>query len=457
MPTTAPMHPTKKWQPAHGRPGIGKLRSQLLFLAWRNIWRNRLRTVLTLSAMGVGLVMMILVSALNEGVMRKFMGYATDLQLGHLQMHRQLYLDDQDLYALIPWELIAHLRQRTGLAIAPRVYAAGLAGSGELATGVILKGIDPELEAGVTRLPGHVKTGVFRLDLWRRERDAPGGEDYLPPIHNVVIGNRLAKTLRVGLGGELVLITQAGDGSIGNGLFRVAGVLKPVEPGFDRTGVLLSLPAWQSLMALDQGAHELAVALPDARKTHEAQTALAAAVNSWPGSLDQDDGGPVRVRRWDQINKALAQILALSNVSMSILMGIIFGVAALGMLNTVLMAVHERRREFGMLLAMGMSRGSVLAMVLLESFLLALLAILAGSLVGTGAALWLQTVGIDFSALLPDGLEWAGITIEARYQAHLLPGHVLVSAAVMVVIIMAAAAIPALRTVRFRPAEAMHL
>ena len=77
-------------------------------------------------------------------------------------------------------------------------------------------------------------------------------------------------------------------------------------------------------------------------------------------------------------------------------------------------------------------------------------------MVGTAGALWLQKVGIDFSALLPNGLEWAGITIEARYQAHLLPGHVWVSAAVMVVIILAAAAIPALRTVRYRPAEVMH-
>ena len=126
------------------------------------------------------------------------------------------------------------------------------------------------------------------------------------------------------------------------------------------------------------------------------------------------------------------------------------------MLNTVLMAIHERRREFGMLLAMGMSRARLLAMVLLEAFFLALLAAAVGAALGSGWALWLQRHGLDFSGWLPNGLDWAGVSIDARYEAFLTAAHVWRGAALMLAIVMAAALIPAWRTVRYRPAEVMH-
>ncbi len=132
-------------------------RRVLIFLAWRNLWRNRLRSAVTLAMMAVGLMMMIVTAALQEGLIRKFVGYATDLRLGHIQLHRQAFIDDQDLYALLPSGLVAHLGATTGHAFAPRVYAAGLASSGDASRGVLLRGIDPMLEPRVTSLHTHLR------------------------------------------------------------------------------------------------------------------------------------------------------------------------------------------------------------------------------------------------------------------------------------------------------------
>lgn len=431
-------------------------RRVLIFLAWRNLWRNRLRSALTLAMMAVGLMMMIVTAALQEGLIRKFLGYATDLRLGHIQLHRQAFIDDQDLYALLPSGLVEHLGATTGHAFAPRVYAAGLASSGDASRGVLLRGIDPMLEPRVTSLHTHLREGAFELGLWKGGDGAGNGGQPDPPVYSVIIGNRLKHALQLGLGDELVLITQAADGSIGNGLFRVAGILKPLEPGFDRSGVLMSIEAFQSLMFLPDGVHELAAVAGDPSQVAAAQARIEDAVLRWPGPLPDAESGAVRVRRWDEINPGLADMLSLNENLMSIVMGIIFGIAGLGMLNTVLMAIHERRREFGMLLAMGMSRARLLAMVLLESFFLALLAAALGAALGSGWALWLQRHGLDFSGWLPNGLDWAGVTIDARYEAFLTAADVWRSAVLMLAIVMAAALIPAWRTVRYRPAEVMH-
>lgn len=425
----------------------------LAFLAWRNLWRNPVRSALTAGAMVVGLTMMIVTGALTEGMFRRMAFTVTELNVGHLQLHRQAYIDDQDLYAVLPWALVEHLERTTGHTYAPRLYAAGLASSGEFSTGVMLKGIDPALEAKVTTLHRHLRAGKFSLGA---VPPAPGRPQAFT-VYDVVIGAQLAKTLKAEIGAELVLITQAADGSIGNGLFRVAGVLKPVEGTIDRAGVFLSLEAYQSLMALEGGVHELAALGEDLIKLDGDQAAIQAAVTGWPGVLpDQKESGPVVVRQWTEINPTVAHMLGLSNVYVTIITLIIFTLVALGLANTVLMSIHERTREFGMLLAMGMGRLRLLTMVLLESFFLAVSAGALGALLGILWSLRLETHGLDFSSYLPGGMDFAGVTIELKYNAFLSPAHVWIAVVVMLVTTMLATLVPSLRTVRLRPAAAMH-
>ena len=425
----------------------------LAHLGWRNIWRNRIRSGLTLAAMGVGLMVMVFTAALNEGMLRKFLSFATEVNMGHMQAHHALYIKDRDLYATLPLALMEQLERETGLPMAPRAYAAALASAGDRSNGVLLKAVHPTRERAVTRLSDHLREGSFRLDTAPPQRMPDGSE---LPVHHILIGNRLAHSLDVGLGGEVVLITSAADGSIGNGLFRVAGIFNPLEPAFDRMGVVLSLSAYQGLMYLEGGVHEFAITTPDIKAAPAHQQTVRAALAGYAGPAVEGGVANVRVRRWDEMNKALADIIELSQISMLIVMGIIFSVAGLGMMNTVMMAIHERRREFGMLLAMGMGRGRLMGMVLLESLFLVLLGGAMGAVGGVGLSLWVGSVGLDFSRWMPNGIEWSGVTIVPHYYPYLAVEHVTTALWLMCGIVMASALWPAWRTVRIRPAEGMR-
>ncbi len=423
----------------------------LLFIAWRNIWRNPVRSLLTVSALAGGLVMLILYSALLEGISRQMVEYATELSSAHLQIHRQAFVDDQDLYATLPWPYLERIEKAfPSLHVAPRLYAAGLASTDESSTGVLIKAVEPRREAAVTSMLQHLRSGD--ADLGVAGNTASGLTRY-----NLVVGAQLAKNMKLGPGSELVLVTQGADGSIGNGLYRVAGVLKPLEPNFDRMGVLMSVSSYRDLVYLDSGFHELAIKLDDIDRLDQVQTALTAEMQRLQADLPLDAlGGKARVRNWRQLNPAVSDMLQMSG-SMLLFMGlIVVGLASLGILNTMLMAVHERSHEFGILLAIGMKRSWLLLMVLLESFFLALVSAFVGSIIGAALAQYLEIHGIDFSASMPEGYDWGGIVFEPVMKGHLEASQILEACVLTLVVSLVACLIPSWRSIRLKPAQVLR-
>ena len=428
----------------------------VIFVAWRNLWRNRIRSLLTVAGMVAGLTLMILFGALGEGMYGQMIHYATGITLGDIQIHRQGFADDRTLYDIVPDELLERLRRETPYDYAPRMYAAALASAGSFSEGVLLKAIDQQAESRVTTIQNHVRKGVF--DLESEESDSAGRPDGEPlTVYPVVLGFQLARNLSVDLDSELVLITQAADGSIGNGLFRVKGILKPVELGFDRSGVLMSLRAFDELMNLQGGVHEIAVSAGEREMLPGAQAEIlqiARAVE--PDPPHPDDGGGLIVRRWSEINSALADMIELSQASIAIVGIIIFSIVALGILNTMLMAVFERSREFGLLKAIGMGRFSILAMVLLESFFLTVVAAVAGTITGSLWAWQLQVAGWDLTRWVPDGIDWAGVIIEPVYRGDLRMDHIVTALILMFSVSFVASILPAWRSTRLNVAAVLH-
>ncbi|MCW9032464.1 MAG: FtsX-like permease family protein [Gammaproteobacteria bacterium] len=423
----------------------------LIFVAWRNIWRNPVRSTLTISALASGLIMVILYASLLEGMSRQMVHFATDISTSHMQLHRQAFIDDQDLYATLPWSYMEKIKQDfPGLNISPRLYAAGLASSATTSTGVLIKAVDPKSEPEVTQMLQHVRHG--KLDLGIADTTASGFTRY-----NLVIGAQLAKNMKVNPGDELVLVTQAADGSIGNALYRIAAVLKPLEPNFDRMGVLMSIKAYQQLMYLNEGFHELAIKVNELEQLEDIQAAVMNRMNQLTRAkpLDELGGQPV-VRNWRQLSPAVADLLELSKSFVFIIGFIIISLASLGMLNTMLMAVHERTHEFGILLAIGMKRRWLLLMVLFESFFLALVSALVGSLIGLVINDYFEEYGIDFSQSMPDGYDWAGMIFEPIMKGHLLASDLFYACIMMIFITMIASLIPSWRIVRLKPAEVMR-
>jgi ABC-type lipoprotein release transport system permease subunit len=368
-----------------------------------------------------------------------------------LQIHRQAFIENRDLYATLPWSYLDALeREFPDVAFAPRLYAAALASAEDTSTGVLIEAVDSRREPIVTRLLGHVREGA--MDLGLADVTPDGLTRY-----NVVVGAQLARNLSLSPGSELVLVGQAADGSIGNALYRVAAVLRPFEPNFDRTGVLMSVEAYQQLMSLEDGFHELAIKLGDPDRLEDVQAALDRAIAALAASQPLDElGGAAVVRNWRQLTPAVADMLALST-SMFLFVGIVVvGLASLGMLNTMLMAVYERTHEFGILLAIGMKRRWLMLMVVFESLFLALVSAAAGALVGVLVGRYFQEHGIDFSASLPDGFDFAGIVFEPVMRGYVEPEQVVYASILMIVVAMLASLVPSWRTVRLTPAEAMR-
>ena len=423
----------------------------LIFVAWRNIWRNPIRSVLTISALASGLIMVILYASLLEGMTRQMVRFATEISTSHIQMHRQAYIDDQDIYATLPWSYMQEIENDfPDIQVSPRLYAAGLASSANTSTGVFIKAVNPQRESKVTKMLEHVRHG--NLDLGIADKTAQGFARY-----NVVIGAQLAKNMNVKPGDELVLVTQATDGSIGNALYRISAVLKPLEPNFDRIGVLMSIEAYQQLMYLENGFHELAIKVPDQTQLQVIQTRLNNTLEQLSASQPLDElGGPPIVRNWRQLSPAVADLLEMSKVFVFIIGFIIISLASLGMLNTMLMAVHERTHEFGILLAIGMKRRWLLLMVLVESFFLSLVSAVAGSVLGLIINSYFEKYGIDFSESMPDGYDWAGMIFEPVMKGYLLPLDVVYACVMMIVVTMLASLIPSWRTIRLKPAEVMR-
>lgn len=423
----------------------------LIFVAWRNIWRNPIRSVLTISALASGLIMVILYASLLEGMTRQLVRFATEISTSHIQIHRQAYIDDQDIYATMPWSYMEKIEKEfPSIKLSPRLYAAGLASSSNTSTGVLIKAVNPTREIAVTKMLEHVRRG--KLDLGIADTTENGFVRY-----NLVIGAQLAKNMKIEPGDELVLVTQAVDGSIGNALYRIAAVLKPLEPNFDRLGVLMSIEAYQQLMYLNDGFHEVAIKVNDMNQLQAIQTKIKNKLKqlSQTQPLDEFGGKPI-VRNWREITPAVADLLEMSKAFVFIIGFIIISLASLGMLNTMLMAVHERTHEFGILLAIGMKRRWLLLMVLIESFFLALVSAVAGSVIGLIINDYFEKYGIDFSQSMPDGYDWAGMVFEPVMKGYLVPSDLFYACLMMILVTMLASLIPSWRTVRLKPAEVMR-
>ncbi|MEZ5538111.1 MAG: FtsX-like permease family protein [Thiolinea sp.] len=425
----------------------------LVFIAWRNIWRNPVRSILTISAIAGSLIAVLLYSALMEGMTRQMVAATTDIATGHLQIHRQAFTDDQDMYATVPWDYLTRLEQEfPALKMAPRLYAAGLASTQDSSNGVMIKAIDPQREIHVTRLLEHVRSG--RADLEQVQDSSTENIDY--PVYKVVVGAQLAKNMNLTPGDELVLVTQAADGSIGNGLFRISAVLKPVEPGFDRMGVLMSVTAWQELIYLDNGFHELAIHLDDPEQITAVQAQLDQALQRLVQAEPLDElGGPLLLRNWRQLSPVVSGMLDMSGSMLLVIGAIIISLASLGLLNTQLMSIHERGHEFGILLSIGMKSRWLVLMVLLEALFLAIVSAIVGTLTGLAIYQWLGKDGIDLSGSMPDGYDWAGVALEPVMSLQLQPSHVVIACLLTLVIALIAALIPSWRMARLKPVEVM--
>ncbi|BCR05875.1 ABC transporter permease [Desulfuromonas versatilis] len=404
----------------------------LLTLATRNIWRNKRRTLLTLSAMVVSSSLLMLSLGIFSGMLMDILASATEQYHGHVVVSRSGYQDERDMFLNIADEpqLLARLAASPGVVGAsPRLRAFGLLSRGNNTYPAEILGIEPGRERQVTHLDHKLIAGSYLPDDAGRQ---------------VVIGRGLAEKLGATPGDEVVFVTQAADGSIGNDLLTVSGIFETGDAGHDNALVMAELAWLQEVMVLPGRLHEVALSVADPRLADAAAADLAARL---PADFEVLD--------WGRLLPEMREVIASYDVSRMILVVILYSATGLGILNTFFMSVLERTREFGILMAMGMKPWKLRAMVLLETLVMGLLSLAAGITLGLLLTWYMQAVGIDLSGYLTP-VTYAGGTILPRLSAVFEAKNIWVPALILLATCLLAGYLPARRAARLRPVEAIR-
>jgi ABC-type lipoprotein release transport system permease subunit len=402
---------------------------QILKMAWRNIWRNSRRTGITIAAMALALFLLVLWTSLFEGFLIRMERSLVEIELGDAQIFAPDYRDRPSLFETIeaPDELLAELDSR-GFRASSRLLAGALVASGESAAGASLIGIDPERDKSVSEIYAEVQHGA-----WLEESDFDG----------VVIGARLARTLGVGPGDELVVLSQAADGSMANALYEVRGVLKLISEATDRAGIFMTHQAFRELLVMPDGAHKVTVRRPADGEFD----AAVAEIRNVAATLD--------VVSWRELNPTLASYTDMTRGIFFVFYIVFYFAVAILLLNSMLMAVFERIREFGVLKAIGLPPERLFVLILLESGLQTLIAIVIAGVLLVPSLWYLREVGLNI-AVMAGGVTFAGIVFDPIWKAH-LTSYVFVSpVATLVVIVFGGTLYPALKAARLTPVEAIR-
>lgn len=396
-------------------------------MAWRNVLRNRRRSLVTIAAMAFALWAELIYSGLIPGYMQGMEQDVVGLEVGDLQIHASGYLEKPSIYTAIPdADALLGKLDAAGYAASPHLLAGGLAAVGDQSAGVALRGLDPVRDARVSDLSRHLSVGS-----WLDPADPKG----------VVLGRQLAYNLGAKPGSELVVLTQASDGSMANDLYTVRGVLGSVTGSTDRAAVLMNEGAFRDLMALPEGVHEILV-----RRGDVPLEQAAAAVRALAPEQD--------VQTWQQLMPVVAQMMQGTQGIIYVLFFIIYIAVGILILNAMLMAVFERIREFGVLKAIGAGPGRVLSLILVESVIQTGLAMVVGGVLAIPGMIWMTNTGIDVGKM--GGMDLAGVAFRSSMKGIYTP-DVLVAPVVMLwVIAIGATLYPAFKAALINPITAIR-
>ena len=399
-------------------------------MAWRNVWRNTRRSGVTIAAMTFSLFMMICVTSFYEGMLKKMEAKITDVEIGDIQIHDPSYRNNPSIYnSMAASTNVADKLESIDYQTAERLLGSGLVASDETSSGAAIFGLSLDDDADVSLVFERISDGD-----WLSESDP----------HGVVVGRLLARSLSVSVGDELVLLSQAYDGSMANDLFTVRGILSSISEVTDRGGVFMLDSTFRDFYALEGGAHRLVVKRPKGVELDQALIDVKLA------TANQE----LEVKSWRELSPILASMIdsALQLIQVGFL--IIYLAVVILLLNAMLMAVFERVREFGILKAIGVGPASVLSLILLEGAIQALVAIVLAFLLCIPALWFLTDVGINMTLL--SGVSVMGMSFDPIWTGVVTARTIYMPLTTMLVIVVLGVLYPALKAARITPLEAIH-
>lgn len=343
-------------------------------LAWRNVWRNKRRTLITVASIMFALFFAIIMRGFQKGSYAKMKENAIKSYSGYVQIHKKGYWDDKNINNVfsIDAEIISIFEADSRVKeIIPRLESFALASSGEATKGVAVIGISPEKENNMTKIKSYLQEGTYI-----------NSDDKA-----VLVAAELAKFLKVKVGDTLVLFSSGYHGQTAAGLFPVKGILKLPIPEMNRGTIYLPIAASQTFFSTE---NQLSGFIFDLH-------AIDNVVGVEEMIRSNLDLNTYEVMGWEVMNKELLQMIESDNAGGIIMVGILYMVIAFGIFGTVLMMTNERIREFSVMIAVGMQKWKLALVVIIELFFLTALAVLAGILISLPVMIYFLYNPIKFT------------------------------------------------------------
>jgi putative ABC transport system permease protein len=406
----------------------------LLRLAWRNLWRNKRRTWLTVSAIAFITVLMVFLITLQLGSYDLMIDSSLRIFTGQMQVQREGYLEKPQIRTVIPEAQAVAQRLRAEPAldqvgVAVRAQAFALASSVNRSFGVQVVGSEPEFEPKVSTIPHQIKTGRWLKGLHAQE---------------AVLGSTLAQNLRINVGDELTLLGAAMDGSVAATVLPVVGIFESGMIDLDRVTVTLPLATFQEIFGLGSNAHAIVFLAPDLKQLPALSAEVERQIPPTPSLV---------VLNWERLIPGLKQLTQADWTTGWFMYIALIAVVTFSILNTFIMSVLERTREFGIMLALGATPLRIGSLVFTETVFLALLGLGIGVGLGLVIAGFLSVYGFTYPGLKELMGQYG---LPGLIYPQLSAVSILLGPAVILAFILVAALYPALRIRKLEAVEAIH-
>ena len=407
----------------------------LLHLAFRNLRRNPRRTLLTLAAVGVGMVVLILSNTIRAGQYDNIIESSVSQLAGHVVVQHPDYQKEQETDLVVNEQaaLVSALEKALPDAtITSRVRLSGILASSTSPTVISLTAVNPQSEDVVSDLPDKLVSGTWILD----------------DPKSIVIGENMSKLLQVDLGDRLVFTTSV-DGELNSHLYRLSGVFRTGAEEVDAFTGYVSLSSVADILGQENISNQVAVHLESARKTSTALTTVQRVVAD---TTSQE----LSVQPWDEVLPDVVAMIQVDQVSNEMISISLMFIVAMGILNTMLMNVLERSKEFGVLMAIGLNQTAIVKLIVLEASLIGIFGGVIGAVLGVAAAYPWVTNGLDLTSIMGEGVTFNGAVantvIYGRYDVNWILGYILLT----VVCAIVSALYPAWKLQKLTPVDAMR-
>ena len=360
----------------------------LVKLAWRNLWRNKLRTSIVLGAMIFGLTSVSVMIGFMNGMLENMTSNAINWQTSHLQVHQQGYRADPEINnTILAEQSLAQLLNNNPhvKAWTSRHLAQGMIASARSTRAITINGVQAQQETMIRPLSESIQAGQWLDETGR---------------HPIVISQKTAQKLKLRVGSKVVLTFSDYQGDVSGAAFRVRGIYKSVLSPFDEANVFVRSDDLKKLSGLSSD-HEIAILVKDLQQINALKTQITDSFQPSQNAINE-------IKSWDQLQPLLATMSSTMEVSNLVMLFIFVLAMGFAIVNILLMSLFERTREFGVLMAVGMQKQKILALISFESTLLGLVGATLGLIFSLLLVSILQKTGINLE-MLSDGLNSFGL------------------------------------------------